>query len=548
MNEVIFEEKAIDGLMRGMEITHRLVSKTIGACGRNTLYRSLYSRSPVVTNDGYTLARLIHLKDELEAMGADLLKQVASRQNEQCGDGTSTVIVLAYAMIVAGFTLIEQGKDPMSLSKEIIKSSEKIAEMIKMKSKQIESDEDIFNVANISMENPEAAKIVFEAVKKVGKYGTVLVEESNGTTIEREDIDGIKFDNGFLSYFMMTNPSTQQAVLEDCLILVTDKLFSVNSDFFPLLENINARGIKQLLVICDNMVGEVLASMADNKKLLYESLQKHQTDKEGRLILQGFNCVVVQKPNDLETLHDIATFCGAEPVLNENVPTALSDKHFTSLGKAKKIIVSKDSTLIIGGSGDKKKVEDRIESIKEQMANKTLFLKDKLVQRMANLAGSIVKLKVGAPTEADMKYLKLKIDDAVGSTKAAMEEGIVIGGGKTLFEISQGYRETDGDDVVMFACGEPFRKILENAGIKPNHIIYGKHWWNKRIPGFNNGISDGEVYDVLKNEYSNDPFKDGIIDPAKVERMAVLSAANLAAKVITLKDVIIDLPVVSNIE
>jgi chaperonin GroEL len=538
-NEIIFGEEMIESLMNGMEITYEVVSKTLGGAGRNSLFRSPYSRSPVATNDGYTLARLVSLKNELEAMGADLLKQVASRQNEQVGDGTSTVIVLAYAMIIAGFTLVRRGKNPMTLKKEIIEAARMVCDEIKKKATPIQNDEDIFNIANISMENPDIAKIVVEAVKKAGKNGKVLVEESNGLTVEREDIDGIEFDRGYISPYMATNYGTMQSVMQDCLVLVTDKILSVNSDFFPLLENVSARGIKQMLVICEGMNGELLSSILKNKEILYKSLMEGKTGKDAK----GFNCVVVQKPADNETLQDIATFCGAKLILNESNSGSLTESHFMSLGKAKKIIVTKDSTLLIGGSGTKEEVDERIKLIRSEMENKTLYIKEKLEERIGKLAGSIVLLKVGAPTEMEMKYLKLKVDDAVGSTRAAIEEGIVIGGGKTLFEISQMKPKTDGEKIVLFACGEPFRKIIENAGINPDYVIFGNHWWNKIFNGFfSNGISDGEVYDVVNNVYSDDPIADGLVDPAKVERCAVTNAADLAALVITLKDSFVDLP------
>ena len=507
--KAIFKDEFTKSLRKGIDLVYDVVSPTLGGAGKNVLYRSPYSKAPVVTNDGKTSAALINPINEAESVGSDLIKQVAFRTDSEAGDGTTTAVVLSKAMVDKGFELMKKGKNAMILQKEISDAVTKVIKDIKDKSIPIKTDEDIFNIANISMENPDIAKIIVDAVKKAGENGTVIVDESNGLTIEKEEIEGIKFDKGYTSPFMVNNYSTMQAELKDVLILVTDKIMSLNVDMLSLIENIHSRGIKQLLIICEAFQGEALATMFENRR-------------------QGiFNCTVVQRPSDDNILQDIAVFTGAEALTSEKVSGAFTAEHFKFLGKAKKVIVSKDSTLIIGGYGEKDKVKDRVESIKQELKDKTGYVKEQLKERLAKLVGSVVILKVGAPTEAEMKYLKLKVDDAVASTRSAIEEGIVIGGGKLLYEISLQKPKTDGEKVVYYACGQPFRKILENAGLNPKDII-GRWWkfWKK-------GIQKGEVFDVNKNIVVKNPFKYGLIDPAKVERCAIANSASLAKTIIT---------------
>lgn len=506
--ELKFGTDFLASLKKGIDTVYDAVSPTLGGAGKNVLYRSAYSRAPMVTNDGVSIARMIHLKDETEAMGADLIKQAASRTNDEAGDGTTTVVVLSKHMIDKGFELIKDGANPMRLRKEISDAAQKVIGMIKDRAIPIKTDDDIFNIANISMENPEIAQIVVDAVKKVGENGTVIVEESNGLKIEKEEIDGLKFDKGYISPYMVTHPATMESILTETLVLVTDKTISTNSDIIPLIEDIHSRGIKQLLIICDNFQGEALSTIVSNR-------------------LGGiFNCVVVNKPNDTEVLHDIAIATGAEALTSEKVSGGFGALHFKCLGKAKKVIVTKDSTLIIGGYGDKEKIKDRIELLKTELKDKTGYVKEQMRERLAKLVGGIVILKVGAPTEAEMKYLKLKIDDAVASTRAAVEEGIVIGGGKTLYEIAQATPETAGEEIVYFACCQPIRKILDNAGFEVDSIL--------------SELKDGDAYDVSENRVIKDVVKHGLVDPAKVERCAVLNAASLAKTVITTHCGIID--------
>ncbi len=428
-NQIFFGKEAINKLRVGIDITYKAVSATLGAAGKNAIYRSYFSQNPMVTNDGVSIAMMVNPEDEAEKMGADLMKQSARRTNDDVGDGTTTNIILAKAMIDKGIEKVEAGANAMILKKEMNDAVKKIVAEIKNRAKPIKTDEELFNIANLSMENPEIAKIIATAVKKVGENGTVIVEESNGLTLEKEDVEGIKFDKGYISPYMATDPTTMEATFKDVQRLVTDKMFNVNSDFFPLLEEVSKRGIKQLLVICENIQGELLSSLIANR-------------------LKGtFYCAVVQKPNDPEILEDIAILTGADNITNEKCSGSLMPLHFNFLGEADKVIVTKDSTIIIGGHGKKDSIEDRIKVIKGLIKDTdSNFKKEGYKERLAKLVGGMVVLKVGAPTEAEMRYLKLKVDDAVAATRAAMEEGIIIGGGKTLFEICSEKPMTLGEE------------------------------------------------------------------------------------------------------
>lgn len=511
----IFGKTSIEGLRKGIDTVYEAVSPTLGGAGKNVIYRSIYSRAPMVTNDGVSIARMIDLEDETEAIGADLIKQSAARTNDEAGDGTTTAVVLSKSMVDKGFEVIKRGKNPMLLNKEIQAAAKKVCQKIKDISIPIKTDEDIFHIANISMENPEIAHIVADSVKKVGENGTVFVEESNGLTIEKEEIEGLKFDKGYIAPFMANKISTMETVLNDVLVLVTNKQMSVNQDIIGLWNNIAARQIKQLLVICDSVTGELLSTIFQNR------------------MQDVFNLVVVSKPIDDDVLSDIVSFTGADYLSQDKIPGAFKEEHFKFLGKVKKAIITKDSTLLIGGYGDEKVVKERVDSIKEEIKTASGFVKEKLTERLANLVGKVIILKVGAPTEAEMKYLKLKIDDAVGSTRAALAEGIVIGGGKALYEIGLEKPLNEGEEVVYYACQQPFKKILTNAGLNPKSII-GRFWQK--------GIQKGEVFDVNKGQIIKDPIKEGLIDPAKVERCAVTNAASLASTVVTTHTTIIDIP------
>jgi chaperonin GroEL len=506
-NDVLFGADALSALKRGVDVVHQAVSKTLGASGSNVVYRRY--GSPLITNDGISIADEIHLRDEAESMGADLIKQAAQKTNDEAGDGTSTAVELTHAMITEGMTKIKAGKNPMKLKKEMEVAFEKVSkEIVPI---PVKSDEDLFNVANISVENPEIAKLVSEAVKTVGIDGLVTVEESSGFTIEKEQFEGLTFDHGFISPYMVTNPAKMEAVLNDVYVLVSDKKFMSMKDVFPLLEELAGRGVRQLFIICESMEGEILATVIANR-------------------LKGtFHIVAVKKPFNKEMLEDIAVLTGGKSITEEKGIRELSSSHYEWLGKAKKVVVGRESCSIIGGAGEKEKLDERIESIKEALKGAEGYEKDKLKERLAKLSGGYINIKVGAPTEAEMKYLKLKVDDAVNATRAAMEEGIVIGGGRTLYDVSLGKAESDGEDVIRKACGMPMRRIIENSGEDAEAILAV--------------LGKGEVWNALINEKSSDPYKDGIIDPAKVERCALKNATSLSAIFLTSHAAIVEQPV-----
>jgi chaperonin GroEL len=514
-NKILFG-KDMDKAKKGMDVVHQAVASTMGAAGKNGIFRSDYSGRPVSSNDGITIARKTNLEDEAEAMGAEFLTQAAEHTNEEAGDGTTTAIVLAHAMVekglekvrgkkVLGFN-VKKGVNAMVLKKQMQESVKDIVERIKTIATPIETDEQLFNIANISMENPEIAQIIADSVKKVGENGSVRVDESNIVGVQREDIDGMKFDKSYVTPYMISNLNTMESILEDVHVLVTDKSFQMNNDLLPLLEELNKRSIKKLFIICSGMSGEILSTVIKNRM-----------DRK-------FFCVAVDKPFDEDVMEDIAIFTGAENVTNQKFPTSITAQHINYLGQAKKIIVDKNSTLIIGGAGKTEAIEERIEAIKKDIKESDGSLaKDKLKQRLARLVGKVVFLKVGAHTEADMKYLKLKVDDAVASTRAALEEGVVIGGGRTLYDISQEIALNDGDEVIKYACSMPMKTIMKNAG-------------------FTGKVGDGQVFNALTGKITFTPFEDGIVDPAKVERCALENAVSMAGNYIASDFIFVDVP------
>ena len=493
MNKIFFNEEAREKLKAGVDIAYKAVAGTLGASGRNAVYRSFYSRNPIGSNDGISILKEIDLEDEATQMGVDMVKQSSSRTNDDAGDGTTSTVILSKHMVDRGLELIKDKKvNPMILRKQINEAVKKLVAKIKEKAKKIETDEDIFNVANISVENPEIAKIVVEAVKRAGENGTVLVEESNDMDIKKEEIDGMKFEKGYITPYMVTNPATMECVMEDTPVLVTDKTLNMNTDLFPLIEALNTQGVKKLLIICGDMQGEVLSSIIANK---YKGL---------------FNCVVVQKPDD-DVLEDIACLVGAENMTTAKNAGYFNATHLEKLGHVKKVIITKDSTVLIGGKG---KVDERVESIKLEMKDASGYKKEILKERLAKLVGGVVIIKVGAPTEAEMKYLRMKIDDSVASTRAAIEDGIIIGGGKTLYELSSAKPENHGEDVVFYACQQPIKQIIENAGYEPEEELAK--------------LKDGQAWNALTCSITDDPMKDGLVDPAKVERCCLENSASFA--------------------
>lgn len=501
INKAIFNT---DKVKRGMDIVHEAVSKTIGASGRNALYRSAYDKKPAVTNDGVSIAKMIMLEDEEEALGAEFLEQAADTTNKEAGDGTSTAIVLAHAMVEKGMELIKEKKgNPMRIKREIDAYIPEVVKEIESRSKKVETDEELFDVANISMENPEVAKIVSSCIKKVGENGIVVVDESSNIDIEREDVPGFIVHNGYLSPFMATEASTMVAEMHNVPILLTDKSFSLNGDMVRLLNELykDGSGLNQLLVMCENIQGELLQTIVRNRL-------------EGK-----FNVVAVRKP-DNDSMEDIAILTGATVITQENVPSVLTGMHMSFLGKVKKAIVSNKDTIIVPNKTDNEKLQERIKLLKGQIKSATGVKKDILVERLANIDGGIIVLKIGAPTQAEMKYLKLKVDDAVNACKSALQSGVVIGGGRTLYDISQRQKERNlGMEIVDYALSMPIRKNIENTGLDADTII--------------KSLKKGEIFNTKTLEVCTDPIAQGIVDPTKVEVCALKNAASMATMFLT---------------
>jgi chaperonin GroEL len=410
-------------------------------------------------------------------------------------------------MIEKGMEKVKSGINPMQLKREIESSLASIS----FDAKKIKTDEELFNVANISMETPKVAKIVADAVKKAGEDGIVLVEESNQLDIQREDVDGMKFERGFITPYMVTDPEKMTATLEDVAVLVTDKQIYMNKDIMLLLEEMHKKGAKQLFMICAELGGEALSTIIANRQ-------------------KGiFHVVAVQKPFNNDMLSDIALLTGAQVLSEQKGVKEFSANDVLSLGFAKKVIVDPISTIIIKDGDRSEEVNKRIAFLKSEIKKSEYeFQKGQLRERLAKLSSGIVTLKIGAPTESEMKYLKLKVDDAVSATRAAMEEGIVAGGGRFLYDVSLVKAKNHGDEVVKYACGQPIRRIIENAGYDSEEILPT--------------LKDGEVWNASTYMVSSDPFADGIIDPVKVERCSVKNAASLACSFLSAGCAIVDVP------
>ena len=491
----------LSGIKKGMDMVHKAVTETIGASGRNVMFRD-WSNEPVVTNDGYTIAEMINPEDEGERMGADFMKQASRRQNSEAGDGTSTVVAIAHEMIERGIQKVFEGANAMRIKREMNEAVEAIIPKLRKSAKKIANDKELFDVANLSMENPEMAKIVVDAVKTCGSSGRVVAQESNSATTYTEEIKGIEFGRGYISQYMITNAVKLSAELEDCPVLIADKEFNLMKQIFPVMEGLKAKGVDKLLIICKNVIGEALGNMIAN-------IQKGT-----------FLCVAVQC-DDLDLLEDIAVMTGAQKVNEVNTPDCLTPMHLEYLGKVKKAVVTRERTQIDSGYGQKDKIDQRIKSLKNDIKDKEKeglsVNKDKA--RLAQLDGKVVYIRVGAPTQQEMKYTKLKVDDAIASTLAARNGGVVVGGGRALYDISLGKATTDGEQVVLSACAAPMRKIIENARREPDEILPT--------------LKAGQAWNSLTEKPVIDHIKEGIIDPVDIEIWALKNAVSTAGMYVT---------------
>lgn len=485
----ILGEEAREALKRGMDKVYEPVAATIGAKGRNAVFQDW--NEVVVTNDGVSIARKINPEDPFEAMGADLIKQTAEKTNDEAGDGTTTSIVLAHAIVTEGMKAITAGADPMTIRRQLEEEKNKAIELLKSISKPVEDN--LFNVAQISVEDSDIASIVSEAVTKAGKNGNVVVEESSGYDIEKKEQRGYFFEKGFISPYMVTNPDKMEAVLTDTAVIITDRTINLNRELMGVLNEIHQSGNKSALIIAEKVEGELLQSLITNK-------------------LKGlFVSVVVRKPNTIEELEDIATITGATAVTADK---GIKDIAYSHVGFAKSVIVKKNETIIIGNDEINTNLTMRIASLEKEVSENPNT--DLPKNRLAKLVNGVVVLKVGAKTEAERKYLKLKVDDAVSACKAALDEGIVEGGGVALYKIADGL----GGELLSIALKTPYYRILKNAGIKSN--------------------TTGLKYDVKTGEVVDDLFTRGIIDPTKVERCAIENAVSLAKTFITIESATVD--------
>ncbi len=517
--QILFNEEARKALKKGIDQVADVVKITIGPKGRNVVLDKGYG-APTITNDGVSIAKEIVLKDKFENMGAEIMKEVATKTNEVAGDGTTTSVVLAQAIISEGMKHTNMGLGVMGVRTGIESATSDVVATLKSIAKPINTKEEIRQVAVISAESEEIGKIIADTIEKVGKDGVVTVEESQSFGVESEVVEGMEFDKGYISPYMITNTDRMEAEYKDVPVLVTDKKISAIKDILPLLEKIAATGKKDLVIMADDVDGEALTTFVINK------------------LRGGFNVLAVKAPGygdrKKEQLVDIATVLGAT-VVSEELGLKVDGVDLSVLGRASRVVAKKDSTVIIGGKGKKVDIESRVKELKKQKElTKSKFDIEKIEERIAKLSGGVAVIRVGAATETEMKYLKLKIEDAVNATKAAIEEGIVLGGGVALVKASEKVRLSMGKkeysdevrvgyEIVLNACEVPLKQIAINSG-KGDGSIVVEHV--KKSKG-NSG------YDALKDEYVADMFVSGIIDPVKVTRTGLQNASSASAILLT---------------
>ena len=519
--EIIFGEEARKALEKGVDKLANTVKVTLGPKGRNVVLNKNFG-SPLITNDGVTIAKEIELEDPFENMGAQLVKEVSTKTNDVAGDGTTTATVLAQAIIKEGVKNVAAGANPMIMKRGISKAVDAVVEEIKNLSTQIEGKEDIAKVASVSANDEHIGSLISEAMEKVSKDGVITVEESQTMTTNVNIVEGMQFDKGYISPYMVTDTEKMETQFDDPYILITDKKIGVIQELLPLLEKIVEQG-KKLVIIADDIEGEALTTLILNK-------------------LRGvFQCVAVKAPGfgdrRKEMLQDIAILTGGE-VISEELGLDLKEVELTQLGRAKQVKVGKDDTIIVSGMGEKENIEKRISLIKSQILNTTSeYDKENLQERLAKLSGGVAVIEVGAATEVEMKEKKLRIEDALAATKAALEEGIVAGGGvayinaikkaQTLLEETTGDEKT-GVMIVLKALEEPIKQIALNAGLDGSVIL-------DKVRSLDNGMG----FDALNEKYI-DMKKEGIVDPTKVTRSAIQNAASVASMVLTTESLVSD--------
>ncbi len=534
MSKIIkYNEDARRALLRGVEAVSNAVKITIGPRGRNVVLDKGYG-GPTITNDGVSIAKEITLKDKFENMGAEIIKEVAEKTNDNAGDGTTTSVILTQAIVSEGLRQTAMGVNAMSVRHGIEIAASKVVDALKALAKPIKAKEEIRQVATLAAESEEMGKIIADTIDKVGKDGVVTVEEAQTFGIDSEVVEGMEFDKGFVSPYMITNPERMEAEYHDPLVLVTDKKISGIKEVLPLLEKIAQTGKKDLVIIAEDVEGEALATFIVNR-------------------LRGnFNVLAVKAPGygdrKKELLGDIAVTIGAK-VISEELGVKLENVDLNVLGKAARVIANKDKTILVGGKGKKADIDARVAQLKKQREDITSkYDIEKIDERIAKLTGGVAVIRVGAATETEMKYLKLKIEDAVNATKAAIAEGVVAGGGVAFIKASQKVAEwlknekakgkahgrefEIGFNIVLKSLESPLRQIAINAGKDDGSVIVDKIQRGRGNMG----------YDALKDEIVPDMLVAGIIDPVKVTRSCIQNAASAAAILLTTEAAIADEP------
>lgn len=521
--EILFGEEARKALQSGVDQLVNAVKVTLGPKGRNAVLDKKFG-SPLITNDGVTIAKEIELEDPFQNMGAQLVKEVATKTNDVAGDGTTTATVLAQALIGEGMKNVAAGANPMVVKKGIQKAVDKAVETVIANSKKVTGSEDIARVATVSAGDEVIGKLIAEAMDKVTSNGVITVEESKTAETYTDVVEGMQFDRGYITPYMATDTDKMEAVIDDAVLLITDKKISNIQEILPLLEQMVQSG-KKLVIIAEDIEGEALSTLIVNK-------------------LRGtFVCVGVKAPGfgdrRKEMLRDIAILTGGE-VISEELGLELKDTTVDQLGRASQVKIGKENTIIVGGAGDKTEIENRINQIKNQIADTTSdFDREKLQERLAKLSGGVAVIKVGAATEIEMKDKKLRIEDALAATKAAVEEGIVAGGGVALVNAINSVKAladatTEGDEktgvnIVLRSLEAPMRQIAFNAGLEGSVIIDKIVTSEKANYGFD-----------FYNEKYTDMIEAGIVDPTKVTRSALQNAASVAAMVLTTESLVAD--------
>jgi len=526
--QLVFGEDARRKLKNGIDVVASAVSTTLGPKGRNVALDRKFG-SPTITHDGVTVAKEIELEDPFENMGAQLLKEAATKTNDIAGDGTTTSTVLAHAIVTEGLKTLAAGANPMLLKRGIEASAKAVSDEIKKQAIEIREKHEIANVATISAQDRSIGELIADVMDKVGKDGVITVEESKGLEFEQEYVEGMQFDRGYISAYFVTDMEHMEAVISDPYILIHDKKISAAADIVPVLEKMVQVGKRDLVIIAEDIDGEALATLVLNK------------------IRGMINVLAVKAPGFGDRrkamLQDIAVLTGAQ-VISEETGRKLDTTTVADLGRAEKVVADKDNTTIVGGKGDDAAIKGRIDQIKVEIDKTTSdYDREKLQERLAKLAGGVAIIRVGAATETELKEKKHRVEDALSATRAAVEEGIVPGGGVALINamhVLEGIKmenedEQIGVNIVRKSLEVPMRKISENAGKEGSVIIENV----RKAQKDNNNAKFG--YDVLTGEYG-DMVKSGVIDPAKVTRGALENAASIAAMILTTEALITDVP------